>query len=120
MDVRVVSVVQGRSGETRGGQGRLMESRGGDGSSGGFVRSGGVQWRSEGFLGGHWSSGEVREVRVGQKRSGECMSGQEIQWKSGDVREGYELYGRSGEFRGVKWRSMDIRRVWRGPECLLK
>ena len=62
------------------------------------MRSGGVQGRSEGFIGGHWSSGEDREVRVGQERSGECKRGQESPGKSGDVRGGYGIYGRSGEF----------------------
>ena len=66
------------------------------------------------------SSGEVREVIVGQDRSGECRRGQEIPGKSGDVGEGFGIYGRSGEFRGVKWRSMDIRRVQGGLGCLLK
>ena len=65
------------------------------------MRSGGVQGRSEGFNRGHWRSGEVREVRVGQERSEECRRGQESPGKSGDVRGGCGIYGRSREFRGV-------------------
>ena len=76
--------------------------------------------RSKGFLGSHWSSGEVREVRVGQERSGECRGGHVSQGKSGDVRGGYGIYGRSGKFRGVQWSSIDIRRARGGPGCLLK
>ena len=78
--------------ESWGGQGRPGEVKGGQwspekvmGCQGGFVRSGGVQGRSEGFIWGHWRSGEVREVRVGQEGSGECRKGQEN--RSSEVRE---------------------------------
>ena len=53
------------------------------GCHGGFMRSGVVQGRYEGFKRGHWRSGEVREVRVGQVRPGECRRGQEVR----EVRE---------------------------------
>ena len=78
------------------------------GRQGGFVRYGGVQGRSEGFVGGHWSSGEVREVRVGHERSGECRRGQGNPGKSRDVRGVYGIYGSSGEYRGVQGSQMEV------------
>ena len=59
--------------------------------------SGGVQGRSEGFNRGHWRSGEVREVRVGQERSEECRRGQEVR----EVRECEGRLWNLWEVRGV-------------------
>ena len=71
------------------------------GCQGGFMRSGGVQGRCEGFIGGHWRSGEVREVRLGQERSGECRRSQESPGKSGDFRKDIEYMGGQGSFESI-------------------
>ena len=76
-----------------------MKSREGDGLSRGFREVRGVQGRSEGFIGGHWMSGEVREVRVGQDRSGKCKRGKESQ--SREVRECQGRLWNPWEVRGV-------------------
>ena len=71
------------------------------GCQGGFVRSGGVQGRSEGFIGGHWRSGEVIDVRVGQERSGKCRRVQGIQGSQGMSGEVMESMGGQGSFDNI-------------------
>ena len=70
----------------------------------GFVRSGGVQGRSEGFIGGHWRSGELIDVRVGQERSGKCrrvQGVQGIQGSQGMSGEVMESMGGQGSFENI-------------------
>ena len=61
------------------------------------MRSGGVQGRSEGFIGGQGRSRKIREVRVGQERLEECRRGQEVR----EVRECEGRLWNLWEVRGV-------------------
>ena len=76
------------------------------------MRSGGVQGRSEGVIGGQGRSREVREVRVGQERSGKCRRGQQgLGGMAGEVVQSVGGQEISGESNTGQWTSRGSREV---------